>query len=167
MELEMELSRCASPADHGHLGSGSRATVCGRGSGRCATGHADTQNALAHVLREAGIEPRSRRPQEPNFDLAWEANGAVFVGEVKSITDANEEGQLRLGLGQVLRNRQRLRALGHQHVVAVFVPERAPRDPAWRDLCDELDVVLLSGDELDRAPTLGTTAAATRPADAR
>jgi hypothetical protein len=70
-------------------------------------GHADTQNELARVLRAAGIEPRSRLPQEPNFDLAWEANGTVFVAEVKSVTDQNEEGQLRLGLGQVLPNRQR------------------------------------------------------------
>jgi hypothetical protein len=91
---------------------------------------------------------------EPNFDLAWEANGTVFVAEVKSITDQNEEGQLRLGLGQVLRNRHRLRQLGHTHVVAVLVPERAPRDPAWHDLCQELGTVLLSRDELDDAPTL-------------
>ncbi len=117
-------------------------------------GHADTQNELARVLRAAGIEPRSRLPEEPNFDLAWEANGAVFVAEVKSITDQNEEGQLRLGLGQVLRNRHRLQGLGHAHVVAVLVPERAPRDPAWHDLCRELGVVLLSRDELDEAPTL-------------
>lgn len=34
-------------------------------------GHADTQNELARVLRRAGIEPRSHRPEEPNFDLAW------------------------------------------------------------------------------------------------
>lgn len=66
-------------------------------------GHADTQNELADVLRRAGIEPRSRLPYEPNFDLAWEAKGTVFVAEVKSVTDANEEEQLRLGLGQVLR----------------------------------------------------------------
>lgn len=72
-------------------------------------GHADTQNALAQVLRQAGINPRSRRPDEPNFDLAWQANGTIFVAEVKSITDDNEEEQLRLGLGQVLRYRHRLR----------------------------------------------------------
>jgi hypothetical protein len=110
------------------------------------------------VLREAGIEPRSRRPNEPNFDLAWEAHDRTFVAEIKSITDANEEGQLRLGLGQVLRNRQRLAALGHDNVVAVLVPERSPRDPSWRDLCHELDVVLLSRDELGRAPHLGSPA---------
>jgi hypothetical protein len=118
-------------------------------------GHADTQNELARVLREAGIEPRSRQAQEPNFDLAWDVGGTVYLAEIKSITDANEEGQLRLGLGQVLRNRQALKALGHPHVVAVLVPERAPRDASWRDLCAELAVILLVGDELNRAPTLG------------
>jgi len=117
-------------------------------------GHADTQNELARVLQEAGIEPRSRTPGEPNFDLAWEIEGVVFVAEVKSITDRNEEGQLRLGLGQVLRNRHRLRALGHANVVAVLVPERVPRDPSWRDLCHEVGAVLLSRDELEKAPTL-------------
>jgi hypothetical protein len=89
-------------------------------------GHADTQNELAQVLRQAGIEPRSRLPSEPNFDLAWEAHGTVFVAEVKSVTDGNEQEQLRLGLGQVLRYRHRLRGLGHEPVVAVLVPERTP-----------------------------------------
>jgi hypothetical protein len=117
-------------------------------------GHAETQNELASVLRTAGIEPRSRLPQEPNYDLAWEANGRVFVAEIKSITDDNEEEQLRLGLGQVLRYRHRLKRLGYGHVAAVLVPERAPRDSSWRDLCGELEVALISGDELERAATL-------------
>jgi hypothetical protein len=120
-------------------------------------GHAGTQNELARVLRQAGIEPRSRHPREPNFDLAWEAEGTVFVAEVKSITDDNEEQQLRLGLGQVLRYRQRLGGLGYQPVVAVLVPERAPRDSSWRDLCRDLGVVLLARNEVDRAPQLSRT----------
>ena len=115
------------------------------------------QNALAEVLRQAGIEPRSRLPREPNFDIAWETEGTVFVAEVKSITDDNEEEQLRLGLGQVLRYRHRLQALGHDHVVAVLAPERAPRDSSWRDLCDEVGVVLLAKDEIERAPQLSRT----------
>jgi hypothetical protein len=120
-------------------------------------GHADTQNELARVLRQAGIEPRSRHPREPNFDLAWEAEGTVFVAEVKSITDDNEEQQLRLGLGQVLRYRQRLKGLGYQRVVAVLVPERAPRDSSWRHLCQDLGVVLLARNEIDNAPHLSET----------
>jgi len=122
-------------------------------------GHADTQNALAKILRRTGIEPRSRLPSEPNFDLAWEAKGTVFVAEVKSITDQNEEEQLRLGLGQVLRYRYRLRELGHERVVAVLVPERTPHDPSWIDLCHQLGVVLLGREEIERAPMLtGDTA---------
>jgi hypothetical protein len=117
-------------------------------------GHADTQNELARVLRQAGIEPRSRLPREPNFDLAWEKEGTVFVAEVKSITDDNEEEQLRLGLGQVLRYRHSLQRLSHEYVVSVLVPERAPRDPSWGDLCQELGVVLLGRNELERAPML-------------
>jgi hypothetical protein len=117
-------------------------------------GHADTQNELAGVLQDAGIEPRSSRPGEPNFDLAWQANGMVFVAEVKSITDDNEEGQLRLGLGQVLRYGHRPQRLGHERVVAVLVPERAPRDPSWNDLCRYLEVVLLSRSDIELAPTL-------------
>jgi hypothetical protein len=34
-------------------------------------GHADTQNELAAVLRGAGLDPRSHRPEEPSFNLAW------------------------------------------------------------------------------------------------
>jgi hypothetical protein len=117
-------------------------------------GHADTQNDLAQVLRNAGIDPRSPLPREPNFDLAWETNGSVFVAEVKSISDDNEEGQLRLGLGQVLRYRQRLERLGHSSVVAVLVPERTPRDGSWKDLCRDHGVVLLNGSEIADAPNL-------------
>jgi hypothetical protein len=76
------------------------------------------------------------------------------VAEVKSITADNEEAQLRLGLGQVLRYRRRLSALGHDRVVAVLVPERQPCDPSWRELCQDLGVVLLCRNELERAPAL-------------
>ena len=106
-------------------------------------GHADTQNALADTLIAAGIAPRSPLPDEPNFDLAWN-DGAVYVAEVKSITRRNEEQQLRLGLGQVLRYRAVLQAAGAPDVRAVLVPEHEPRDEAWRTLCDELDITLVS-----------------------
>jgi hypothetical protein len=117
-------------------------------------GHADTQNELARVLRDAGLSPRSRLPHEPNFDLAWQAGDTAFVAEIKSITDDNEEEQLRLGLGQVLRYRHRLQRIGYSNVIAVLVPERPPRDPSWADLCHDLQVVLLHGDNLDQAARL-------------
>lgn len=117
-------------------------------------GYADTQNELARVLRGAGLSPRSRLPHEPNFDLAWQAGETVFVAEIKSITDETEEEQVRLGLGQVLRYRHRLRRIGYPKVVAVLVPERLPRDTSWADLCHELRVVLLDGQNLHKAAEL-------------
>jgi hypothetical protein len=121
---------------------------------RCLRGHSDTQNELASVLSSAGIEPRRGLRPGPDFDLAWQKDGTVFVAEVKSITAKNEEHQLRLGLGQVLRYKQRLMALGYDRVVAVLVPERQPRDPSWHQLCQDLRVVLLCRNEFQRAPTL-------------
>jgi hypothetical protein len=106
-------------------------------------GHAETQNGLAATLKAAGLNPRSPRPGEPNFDIAWEArDGTVFVAEVKSVTDLNEERQLRLGLGQVLRYRDLMRSHGHADVRAVLVAEREPRDASWARLCEEVDVTL-------------------------
>jgi hypothetical protein len=93
-------------------------------------GHRATQNQLADAVRARRLQPRSHRPGEPNFDLAWMSGDNVFVAEVKSTTDMNEEKQLRLGLGQVLRYRQVL-ALQHSDktVIAVLVAEREPIDP--------------------------------------
>jgi hypothetical protein len=105
-------------------------------------GHALAQNALAAYLVSCGIEPRSPAPDEPNYDLAWANGGTVYVVEVKSLTDTNEEKQLRLGLGQVLRYRQILR---HRYaaVNAILLPEREPYDASWTGLCQELGISLI------------------------
>jgi hypothetical protein len=70
---------------------------------RALQAHARTQEALAAALRAAGTAPRSPMPGEPVFDLAWEDDGTVCVAEVKSLNGSNDEKQLRLALGQVLR----------------------------------------------------------------
>jgi hypothetical protein len=103
--------------------------------------HTDTQNALADFLRESGIEPLAALNGDAEFDLAWEVGDVIYVAEVKSITTANEEKQLRLGLGQVLRYQHHLRA-GGRHVIAVLVPERQPSDMSWEQTCAGLGVVL-------------------------
>ncbi len=104
--------------------------------------HASTQNALAEYLRSKGIEPRSSRPEEPNFDLAWLQGDAIFVAEIKSLTVDNEEKQLRLGLGQVLRY-QHLLAQNGKQVRAVLVIEREPSDTSWVELCKTLGILLV------------------------
>jgi hypothetical protein len=109
---------------------------------RALQGHARTQNELARYVEEHGYMPRSPAPFEPDFDLAWEADGIRFVAEVKSITDRNEEKQLRLGLGQVLRYAQILSAAGTP-TNAVLAVERQPRDASWPELCEVVGVQLV------------------------
>jgi hypothetical protein len=102
--------------------------------------HAITQNALAQHLWSLGIEPLSPAANEINFDIAWRAGERVFVGEVKSLTDSNEEKQLRLGLGQVLRYAHQLDP--NRGAVPVLIVERRPSDSSWEKLCERLGVVL-------------------------
>jgi hypothetical protein len=103
--------------------------------------HASTQDALADFLRSQDIEPLCPAPGEPEFDIAWEHDGTVFIAEVKSITDTNEEKQLRLGLGQVLRYRH-LFGRKDISVVAVLVAEREPTDASWIETCQSSSVWL-------------------------
>jgi hypothetical protein len=105
-------------------------------------GHARAQNQLAAALRRAGFQPRSPAPGEPNYDLAWETESDVWVAEVKSLTDSNEERQLRLGLGQVLRYRSILEGSGAT-VHAVLMAERKPSDPRWHALLGSLGITIV------------------------
>jgi hypothetical protein len=101
-------------------------------------GHRRTQNQLAEWLSQRGIEPKSPDAKSPDWDIAWKVNGEFFVCEVKSLTDKNEERQLRLGLGQVLRYRQKLGSA----TTAVLATERAPTDSSWIDLCTSIGVLI-------------------------
>jgi hypothetical protein len=64
--------------------------------------HNKTQNLIASAILDLGWQPRSPARDEPEYDLSWKVQDALFVCEVKSITDANEEKQLRMALGQVI-----------------------------------------------------------------
>lgn len=106
--------------------------------------HFTTQNSLADWLKEHEYQPLSPEAQDPKFDLAWRHLERVYVAEVKSTTDFNEEQQLRLGLGQVLRYRHLLsRRFGNANTIAVLVAERAPKDTSWGALCASLGVVFI------------------------
>ena len=105
-------------------------------------GHAKTQNALADLLVTRGFIPLSPVKDDPAYDLLWRAGECLCVAEVKSLTSDNEERQLRLGLGQLLRYRQRLASSGTD-VRAYLVGERQPSDEGWQQLCDSLEVVLM------------------------
>jgi hypothetical protein len=104
--------------------------------------HRTLQNQLAEFLRDHGLDPQRPRPGRPAYDLAWETTFAIFVAEVKSITDVNEERQLRLGLGQVLRYHDLLQPAA-KPVIPVLAVNREPSDPRWRRLCDNVKVSLV------------------------
>jgi len=104
-------------------------------------GHAATQNALASFLINQKLIPLSPGPDEPNYDLAWKLNDEIWVAEVKSITNSNEEKQLRLGLGQLLRYCQLLQTKGKVH--GILAIERAPSDHTWVALFEDHDMVLV------------------------
>jgi hypothetical protein len=98
--------------------------------GRGHRAHKHTRNALAMHLKSLGIQPLDPTPLDPPFDLAWWKGSTLYVAEIKSITRENEEHQLRLGLGQLLRYCQLLRKRA-ERIVPVLAPELKPRDPEW------------------------------------
>ena len=109
---------------------------------RARTAHHDTVEARAQYVKTNGLTPLLPIPAGPQYDLAWLDGPILYVAEVKSTTDENEERQLRLGLGQVLRYRHLLSAK-YSTIAAWLVPERQPSDPSWVELCDDLDVSLV------------------------
>lgn len=64
------------------------------------------------------------------------------VAEVKSTTNSNREMQLRLGLGQVLRYRQRLAADSGRQVMAWLVAEGPVEDQSWKQTCADVGASL-------------------------
>lgn len=109
---------------------------------RGTSAHMDVQDQLAEAVRSAGAEPRSPAPHDPQFDVAWQVGDSAFVAEVKSLTEENEDRQLRLGLGQVLCYAFLLDWPGTDDVQAVLAAERPPTNEYWGELCKEHGVIL-------------------------
>jgi hypothetical protein len=116
--------------------------------GRGWQAHAKTQNALAKHLRSHGIVPRPPSLVTPQFDLVWKHEGSLYVAEVKSTGAGNEEKQLRLGLGQVLRYQYLL----GQDVRAVLVAEQQPVDESWIPTCKQAGVILVWPNQFSGLP---------------
>jgi len=114
---------------------------------RGTTAHMDVQDQLAEAVRSVGLVPRSSAPHDPQFDVAWRKGEAAFVAEVKSMTEENEVGQLRLGLGQVLSYAYLLNWPGANNVQAILAVERPPTDEYWVGLCEQHGVILTWPDE--------------------
>ena len=104
--------------------------------------HMDVQDALAEAVRSAGLVPLSPATHDPQFDVAWKIDDSVFVVEVKSVTEENEERQLRLGLGQVLSYAFLLNWPEVSEVRAVLAVEGKPQGDYWDELCKRHGVTL-------------------------
>lgn len=113
------------------------------GTGRGLAAHNRTQNQIAEIVRGLGWFPRSPAPGEPDFDVAWKVKDTFFVCEVKSLSPTNEERQLRMAVGQVIRYRQKLNAAAFEPVMAVIATEMAPQDQSWNQLCEHENIVLV------------------------
>jgi hypothetical protein len=116
---------------------GSDPDLAGRGLGA----HNRTQNLLAEAVEQAGFKPRRPKPDEPQYDLAWETPDAVWVAEVKSLTARNELRQMHTAIGQVIDYGHRLDA-GDRTVRLLIAVERVPQSAHWLDECANHEIVL-------------------------
>lgn len=109
--------------------------------GRNLNAHRRLQNDLAKALLERDRTPLSPSPEDPDFDIAWrDADGTLAVCEVKSLTDANETRQLRMGVGQILDYLDLLSA--RTATRGVLWVERQPSNLRWLELCQRAGVAL-------------------------
>jgi hypothetical protein len=118
-------------------------------------GHARTQNLLRAWLGARGVVAVSppREPYvPPNYDIAWSIGDDDYVGEVKSITAANQAQQIRFGFGQVLDYAFVLSSRRGRAVRPVLVLEREPSDGRWSELCGRHGVLLVWPDTFGRIP---------------
>jgi hypothetical protein len=116
---------------------------------RALKSHRATQNALADWAKWRGFEPLSPGTADPDWDVGWQGADSFVVIEVKSINEKNEERQLRLAVGQVLRYKQRISERSGS-VEPVIATSRKPRDTSWDELCRSLGITLVWPDSFDR-----------------
>lgn len=117
---------------------------------RANAAHRTTQNSVAAWAEERGFEPISPRPGEPQFDVGWRSGQAIYIVEVKSLLSVRENGQLRLGLGQVLDYRATLSMTKNIPVQVGLVTSRPPSSPRWEPLLLAHDVGLAWPGEFER-----------------
>jgi hypothetical protein len=114
------------------------------GLDRGTVAHEMTIELLRASLSPVPLEALSR----PRVDAAWRHLhdlATLFVAEVKSLTGARQEQQIRLGIGQVLDYAHAVRTdppVGISAPKPVLVLEREPDDPRWSDLCESLGILL-------------------------
>ncbi len=99
--------------------------------------HEATVGALIAHLSRQGIEACTYASGAPEFDAGWSRGEDIFVAEVKSLTGAREDQQIRLGVGQILDYAQQLRNACPSTVIhPVLVLEKRPSAARWTALAE-------------------------------
>lgn len=109
---------------------------------RALSSHARIERLVAEAAIELGWRAVRMQPGDPPFDLMLTrpSDGLEVVVEAKSTTTVNEEKQLRLALGQVLRYRQVLQTRGGQ--VEAMIAVEKELDESWIELCKQMGVLI-------------------------
>lgn len=101
--------------------------------------HEATVEALIFYLELTEVAVVKPRPGEPLFDAAWHHNGRMYLAEVKSLTGAHQDQQIRLGVGQVLDYTHQMQ---HRTPCPVLVLEKEPDDGRWLSMAEAVGIVL-------------------------
>ncbi|MGW0547747.1 hypothetical protein [Streptomyces altiplanensis] len=105
--------------------------------------HEATVGALIAHLSHQGIEACTYASGAPEFDAGWSRGEDIFVAEVKSLTGAREDQQIRLGVGQILDYAHQLRSACPSTVIhPVLVLEKRPSAARWTALTDSVGLRL-------------------------
>jgi hypothetical protein len=112
--------------------------------------HEATVAALIEHLVARQVEVRGHGRNAPRFDAGWSRGDDVFIAEVKSLTGAGEEQQIRLGVGQVIDYAHQLRSLKtHGQVRPVLVLEKQPADSRWTAMARDNGIILTWGPDFE------------------
>ncbi|WP_239647405.1 hypothetical protein [Nocardiopsis baichengensis] len=128
------------PRRAGQVGEGYRKAAASNGptsaeDGTALAAHQRLQDQVAAALADRGLRVLSPAPTEPQYDLACEANGGLWLIEVKTTTAANETGQVRAAIGQVLHYQEILREVTTLPLHCAIAVGSAPRDAALERTC--------------------------------
>lgn len=105
--------------------------------------HESTVGALIRHLARRRIEVHTFTRNSPQFDAGWAVGKELFVAEVKSLTGASQDQQIRLGFGQVLDYAHQLRSTASGWSVRpVLVLEKKPADDRWASLAKAVGIQL-------------------------
>jgi hypothetical protein len=111
--------------------------------------HSALCNGLADYLKSVGHDPRRPKPSEPQFDIAWELKDELWIVEAKSLTNENEESQLRNALGQIQRYAYHLRQEYTDKAIRMgILVEKKPSQDDWTLTLSELNIELIWPEKL-------------------